>query len=80
MCGVIEETCVVWSRKRTCQESHPLASCSKYQGMTREEQWGTIKECARCKNCLKAEHIASVLHLKCAKGSQIPSYTVAHGG
>ena len=40
-------------------ESHPLASCSQFQRMTREERWDVVKKDARCKNCLKTGHMAS---------------------
>ena len=63
--AAVEEACVACSRG-----SHPLASCSKFQGLSREERWETIKKYARCKNCLKSQGTSqtSVVHLPCAKG------------
>ena len=52
--AVVEDSCAVCGR-----ENHPLAGCSQFQRMTREERWDIVKREARCKNCLKVGHRAS---------------------
>ena len=63
--AVVEDACVVCS-----QGSHPLAGCSQFQRMSREERWDIVKKDARCKNCLKPGHMASKCRAlpQCAKG------------
>ena len=39
--------------------NHPLGACSKFQGMSREERWYTVKKAALCKNCLKPGNIVN---------------------
>ena len=38
---------------------HPLSSCGKLQGLSREEPWELVMKNARCKNCLKPGYITT---------------------
>ena len=50
----VEDECVVCGKG-----VHPLSSCGKFQGLSREERWELVMKNARCKNCLKPGHIAT---------------------
>ena len=52
--AAVEEACVACGKG-----NHPLSSCPKFQGVTREERWDLVMKNARCRNCLKPGHIAS---------------------
>ena len=41
------------------KENHPLNTCGKFQGMSRDERWALVKKNGYCMNCLKAGHMAS---------------------
>ena len=49
-----DEVCVACRK-----ESHPLATCTKFQGLSQEERWDVVRKSALCKNCLKSGHIAT---------------------
>ena len=49
-----EEACVACKKG-----NHPLAACTKFQGLPQEERWDIIKKASLCKNCLKPGHVAS---------------------
>ena len=72
--ATIEEACMACGRGG----NYSLGTCSKFQGMSCEECWDMVKKGAMCKNCWKAGHITSILHLLCAKGVITPPYSVAH--
>ena len=49
-----DSTCLVCNR-----EGHPLHSCAKFQGMSRDERWEVIKKNGLCLNCLRGGHMAN---------------------
>ena len=45
------------------RESHPLNTCSKFQGMWWKEKWALVNSSECCRNCLKVGHMASKSHV-----------------